>query len=981
MLTRPDLLMTAYLKQIPNSQFEHWIIDNSYFTAKQKETPLYYTIENHDIETLKYLTEKNAYHTTSINKLIEFSKIFNEDDYLLFLQSSTFIKNEDKNSIQLRKEWFECAAKKGFIHFLIAAHRLGFNIELALKNYGSIDNIKKLLPYAQQLEWMHEGQENLANGLLSKAPEEFTQTLHMLDNFHSKIEYISYKKKYPFSLFAMAKECIQDEKKSVHIDSLFKSRYFSKDLQINLLFETAMSITDKKEDNLPLQRLLKTFTNETIPIDHRLFYKEKPLLEVIVNECIKNNNIAPITVLLKNSMMKNLIKTPDEKGAYLIDAFTSNENFLPHLEFLISQGAKNHCSYDVLKTLYEKSKFRQFFLIFSSYIDINKSFSNGLTLAEYAIFDSNYSIVARSFKQGADINRGLALSGIQGVHQLKECLQRKKLYTHELRLNEELDKYTRYMKLFSVYFCDVVIDILTSSCSLNPDAWKIIIQKNHDFKDRLFEFIQSLSPETQAYIFEQSFVERTTLYIIWNTARNEGQAPTIHAGMLEKIYRANQFFKNFPQNTVEQAIEEITYYKNKLQRKNHSIDLPQLLDKKNEFYPTKKYEVNSLLPIELAILNKKTKEIFELFNPLKDHFIKPYHNDSKTYPLRYTLALFGKERLKSFMHKVLEQKESKAVILHNNLQIAIKHMDDYFEILYQDILTEKISPKIIEDIANKLPEFTERILTHARSKGTEKEYEVLKHILTEPSAMSSLLTDATYRGRSYLYERMKSLREKMEDDSKKTHSEISPCFPEDPIRNKLYITFKTLLKKYDERSNKKETTEHKHLQNQIDICHFALDILEKGKIPENILAELPERNIVTLWNYLENEYNDKHIFKKGLFLLRNNDISISLKELMIYYHKIMANVPTESPGICFADAPSLISTTPISTLVPLPEPSAPPEPKNIISKAGSIPFFSTASSIKELTNSVNDNNSSMEKVDQIKKMVTSVKPNVGVVLM
>jgi len=95
----------------------------------------------------------------------------------------------------------------------------------------------------------------------------------------------------------------------------------------------------------------------------------------------------------------------------------------------------------------------------------------------------------------------------------------------------------------------------------------------------------------------------------------------------------------------------------------------------------------------------------------------------------------------------------------------------------------------------------------------------------------------------------------------------------------------------------------------------------------------------------------------------------------------MTNVPTESPGICFADSPSLISTTPITTLTPLPELSAPSEPENIISKSGSIPFFNKEISTKELTNPVNDNNSSREKVDKIKKIVTSVTPDVGVVLM
>jgi hypothetical protein len=33
MLTRPDILMTAYIKQIHNSQFEQWILKTSYSGA------------------------------------------------------------------------------------------------------------------------------------------------------------------------------------------------------------------------------------------------------------------------------------------------------------------------------------------------------------------------------------------------------------------------------------------------------------------------------------------------------------------------------------------------------------------------------------------------------------------------------------------------------------------------------------------------------------------------------------------------------------------------------------------------------------------------------------------------------------------------------------------------------------------------------------------------------------------------------------
>ncbi|MBV8801649.1 MAG: hypothetical protein JO131_01545 [Gammaproteobacteria bacterium] len=882
----------------------------------KKATPLSYAIENHDIETLKHLAKQNAYHNASVEELVTYSRTFNENDFPLVLKSNSFVTNIQE------LDYITTAANHGHLHFLLGLHQIGINIDSAIKKYGEIDYIKKLAPYEQQLEWMHEGQDKLAQGILSKEPEEFTQTLHILDDFHSKIEHKDFQRKYPLSLFAMVKECIQDEKKSAYIEPLLQSPYFNRDLQTKLLFQTAISVKDPKDD-FPLQQLMASSVYQNISVENPLLYKGKPFLQDVINECIKNNNGAPCVALFKNPKIKKLIEIPDEKGVYFMDSFIKDTNLLPHLKLLIAFGAKNRCSYEIVRKMYNERTLPQFNYILYSFADINKPLPDGLTLAEHAIFNSNYSILSLLFHRGAHIHRGLALCGIKGIYNLTNHLFEKNKYSYELRLNEELNKYIKHTKLLTIHFCDVVIDILKTSTEQQRNALKVITQRNYSFKERLFKFIKCkcLSEETQAYIFKESFVEGTGLYTIWNTARGL-KKPTIYSGMLEKVYKSNQFYKNHKQNTVEQAIAEILDYKKRLARKNDSTDLLELLDKKNEFSAPAKYEINSLLPIELAIVDNKPEEIFELFNPLKDYFITAYDKDYKTYPLRYTLALSGKKRLKSFMKKMLNKKGSQAVPLHNNLQIALDKLKDHFEILYQDILIEKIPPKVVKKIAEKFPEFPQRMLDHARLKGIEKEYEVLKHILTAPSAVSFFWEGPQCRReRTVLYEKMKELNEEIETKEKKLSFETGKYFLNDPIRNKLYMQFKVLLKKYDALSNKNGFAEQKHQQDKIDICHFAIDILEKGCVPENILSELPDGNVLKLWDYLEKKYKAYNVFKGDFFFFLDNHLAFGLKDLIAYQHNIMTNIPASD--ICVANV-SLVST-PLSTLESLPEPSAPRE--------------------------------------------------------
>jgi hypothetical protein len=891
-------------------------------TDEKVNRPASYAVINQDFETLKCLINKGATHNCTYDECLEISETCSKENLLLVLRSElSFMYNNKPAHGKIAQEFILKAADQGDANLLLGLQEIGFNIDDVLKKYDGIENIKKRKIVQENLKTIYHKPEDdlwLSKEILSKEKKEFSEFLKLHDSIHFETKDPTHQKKYSACLLNTAKSGISDEKYSIHLDALFESPYFTPDQQIKLLVDTAMTITDSKAENLSLNRLLASQALCIYDMElEAILYNGETLFYSIVEQCKERNNFAPLTQLLENQTIKKLINIPSTKNTLPATLALNDKN---SLEFLVTHGAKHSCGYYELKKLHKKLTPAHFNLILTSLKDINsRNPDTNLTLPEYTIFGDGYGLFAELYNHGAKIDNSLALCGLQGIKYLQK--QKKNKEINDIPLVQELKRFEKQTTLLSIHFADVLINILTVPIKTYRErALQAMVQIFPDFKERLFAFITSLSRESRAYLFTQSFVENSPLYIIWHTPRIKGGTPpTIERGRLQKVYDANQALINVTQNTEEVVLEEIRHYPERF--KKYTL-LPPSDEKMLPSTPTK-YERDKLLPVELAILNKDIPVACSLLD----------HKEIKeTLDSTYLLALAGKERIQQFMKKSL--KKCEAVLLNNALQVSLKEIDNNFIKLYQDIIAEKISPDMVREIVINFPEFPEKMLAYLKSQGPEKECEILKYALTRNNPLSFTLSGNSENGsRLKAYTRMQALEhafEKEKERDQKKYSTSHSFVKDDPAKQRLHDIFTKRLADYIADLNKKDPVEHPRLFNKIKICEMCLNITETGKIPEDIQNLLrQDKYILPIFTLLEETYESTQIFTKGSLLsFFDNQLATALNELLVYEHKKI----TTPPPLTTFNTSSLPASAPISFVAPMSisyvekKPSAPYEP-------------------------------------------------------